>query len=346
MDELENKINEVIKEIKENDYTIYFFVIDSNDTPNAGVSNIYKQAKHLQDLGYNVGILKENKDQKDAGSWIGSDYLGLPHYNTEKLVIKPADILIIPEIFASVMKSAKKFPCKKIVMAQNYEYGLEVLEMGETWGEYGFNDVIVTNENMSDYISDHFKGSKIHLVPVALDSTYKPFDSLRKPIILIGGRDVDVIKRTIKSFYLQSPLYSWITFKHVSGMLQDELTAEMNSAAALVWIDEISSFGTLPLEAMACKLPVIGVVPNMVPEWLDENNGMWVNSKIDIPAAIETFMNAYIEDLPYIEELGNFTSVPAKYNADAQKEALEKVFKEINETRIEQFEKNLKTNED
>ena len=342
MEELVKKIEQTVDEIKSKDFTIYFFVIDSNGMPNAGVSHIYKQAKHLQDLGFKTAILVEKDGQKDAGAWVGSHYLGLHHHKAEGVIIKPSDIIVIPEIFSSIMKAAKDFPCKKVVMAQNYEFGLEVLELGETWGEYGFNDVIVTNDNMVEFVSDHFKGSKVYKVPVAIDTTYRHFDDVKTPTILVGGRDVEVIKRVIKSFYLQTPLYSWVTFKHISGMLQDELTSEMNKAAALVWIDEVASFGTLPLEAMACKLPVIGVVPDMVPEWLTETNGMWVNSKFDLPAAIESFMNAFIEDLPLIYELADYTDIPAKYTVEAQKEALKLTFESINTDRIKELEKNLK----
>ena len=37
----------------------------------------------------------------------------------------------------------------------------------------------------------------------------------------------------------------------------------------------IHQFGTYPLESMVSKTPVIGKVPNMKPDWLNDENGVW-----------------------------------------------------------------------
>ena len=55
----------------------------------------------------------------------------------------PADFVIIPEAFASIMKQTAKFPCKRIVFLQSYEYIFEMLEIGENWNSFGINELLL-----------------------------------------------------------------------------------------------------------------------------------------------------------------------------------------------------------
>lgn len=337
-----NKINEIIKNIKNKEYTIYFFVYDTNGNQIDDISNIYKQAKHLQEIGYSTKILTEKQDQKNAGSFIGKEYNDIEHVKAEGVILNPEDVLIIPELCASIMESAKKFPCKKIIIAQNYNFALDVLELGVKWDyDYNFEDVIVTNSNMEDFVKNHFINVETHVIPVVVDPIYNPKDVMKKPVILIGGGSQDEIKRIVKSFILQSPMYSWVTFKHVSSMLPDEQQFEMNESAALVWVDKKTSFGTLPLEAMACGLPVIGLVPDMIPEWLTQENGIWVNTILDLPMAIEQFLNSWVEFQDDVNVLGDQEDVSKKYNKNEQIKALGEMFVNVDGKRIEKFEKML-----
>ena len=43
-----------------------------------------------------------------------------------------------------------------------------------------------------------------------------------------------------------------------------------------VWVDRISGFGTFPLESMMSNTPVIGSLPILKPDWLTNDNGVWV----------------------------------------------------------------------
>lgn len=343
MSEHLNKITEIVKKIEEKDFTIYFFAVDSNGVPNAGVSQIYKTAKHLIDLGYKAAIMKEKDKQEDAGTWIGIDYLGLPHVKAEGTKITGEDVIVIPELFSSVMDSVKDFPCRKIVYLQNYTFALQVLEMGVSWlRDYKFTDAIVTNDNMKTFVEDHFHGMKVHTIPVSIDPIYKSTDKLRKPTILIASRNSESAMSVIKSFYLKNPIYSWVTFKQVHNFLPHELVEEMNTAAALVWIDPKASFGTLPLEAMACGLPLIGLVPDVKPEWLNVEDGIWVGSEYDLSNAIEMFLSAWVENDKRIDLLSTLSFIPnSTYTVEKQKDKTKEVFENISTIRLDELKKYL-----
>jgi glycosyltransferase involved in cell wall biosynthesis len=63
-----------------------------------------------------------------------------------------------------------------------------------------------------------------------------------------------------------------------------------------IWVDETSGFGTYPLESMKTGVPVLGLVPNLLPHWMNENNGFWVNNKNQITDFAADFLQNWLED--------------------------------------------------
>jgi glycosyltransferase involved in cell wall biosynthesis len=61
-------------------------------------------------------------------------------------------------------------------------------------------------------------------------------------------------------------------------------------------MDETSSYGTFPLEAMKSGVPVLGLVPNMVPSWMSEDNGIWINNKIQMVDFVADYLQNWLED--------------------------------------------------
>ena len=151
-EQLEN-IKNSIEKIKNKDFGIYFFTLDTKGNPTAGVATIYEHVKKLRDLGYNAQILHDKNDYKLRGDeegmgiaeWLGEEYATLPHTSIEsqQLQVGPQDFVVIPEAFASVMKQTKDFPCKRVVFLQSYEYIFEMLEIGEGWEQFNIRDVMV-----------------------------------------------------------------------------------------------------------------------------------------------------------------------------------------------------------
>jgi len=126
------------------------------------------------------------------------------------------------------------------------------------------------------------------------------------------------------------------------GLSQKEFANGMKDSCLSVWIDESSSYGTFPLESMKCEVPVLGLVPNMVPEWMNENNGLWINNKVQIPDFIANYLQNWLEDNlneTLFEEMKK-TSETQLSESDFEKQSVE-LFKHYIETRLNSFEEQI-----
>jgi hypothetical protein len=47
---------------------------------------------------------------------------------------------------------------------------------------------------------------------------------------------------------------------------------------------------------MKVGVPVLGLVPNLVPTWMNENNGLWINNQIQLVDFIADFLQNWLED--------------------------------------------------
>ncbi len=72
------------------------------------------------------------------------------------------------------------------------------------------------------------------------------------------------------------PQFRWITFRDMRGLSEFEFANTLKDCCLSIWMDDESGFGTFPLESMKCGVPVLGKIPNLIPEWLNEDNGIWI----------------------------------------------------------------------
>jgi hypothetical protein len=358
------QVKELIKKLENKDFNIYFFTLDTKGNPTAGIANIYEHVKVLNELGYKAAILHEKDDYKLRGDengmgiaeWLGEEYANLPHHSIQKqnLNISPNDFIIIPEIFSTIMEQVKGFPCRKIVFCQSYDYLLELLPIGRRWDfDYGFSHVITTSEKQSEHIRTLFHQSNVYITPVSIPTYFKPNDKPKVPIVTVLTRNPGDAAKIAKMFYLQFPTYKWITFKELRGIPRKDFAAELAKSCLAVWIDDPAGFGTFPLEAMECGTPVIGKMPNMIPEWMETkdengnaviaNNGVWTNTTLNIPELIATFLKLWFEDNLPTDLLEKMKESTGQYTPERQKQAIEDVFNQLVQERIAEFNKIIET---
>ncbi len=351
------QVEEIISKLDNKDFGLYFFTLDTKGNPTAGIANIYEHVKTLTDLGYNAHILHEKNDYKLRGDqegigladWLGEEYAELPHISIEgqQLNVGPQDFIIIPEIFSNVMDQVKKFPCKKVVFSQSYDYLLELLPLGRRWSDYGFNDVITTSDKQADFIKGLFPSIKTHVIPVGIPDYFVDSDKPKIPVITILAREQGFAAKIAKMFYLQYPLYKWVTFKELRGLPRKQFANELGKSCLAIWIDDTSGFGTFPLEAMECNTPVIGKMPNMIPEWMEEineagnsqikNNGVWTNTHLNIPELINTYMKVWLEDNLPPDLMEGIKTSKGAYTMENQKTEIAKIYGELVEARKAEF---------
>jgi hypothetical protein len=358
MSEQLDRIKNGIEKINNKDFGIYFFTIDTKGNPTAGVATIYEHVKQLRELGYNAQILHDKNDYKlredeegmGIAEWLGEDYANLPHVSIEsqKLQVGPSDFVIIPEAFASIIKQTANFPCKRIVFLQSYEYIFEMLEIGEGWEQFGIRDVITTNKNLSNYANSVFRGIRTDEVPVGIPSYFKNSDKPKVPTIAMSARDKRELLKIVKVFYQKYPHYRFVTFRDMAGLPRETFAKELGQSFLGVWVDELSSFGTFPLECIKSNTPVIGKIPRMVPEWMgtvDQNgnlnlndNGIWTPNMNAIPDIIATMVGLYLEDALPQNIMNGMGEWENKYTEEESNKVLSEVYDGIFKRRIVELE--------
>jgi hypothetical protein len=318
------KVEKSLENLNNKSARIYFLVQDTKGNPKAGIKYIYDMALTLKNNGFNSIIIHETKEYGGVSEWLGEEYMALPHQPIENqnLAISPEDFIVIPEIYAHVMEQLKNFPCGKIVLCQSYDYILETLPPGITWTQYGFIKCITTSEYQKKYISEIIKNISIDVVEPFISEHFTKKEKPSKPIISIHTREPRDTAKIIKTFYLKYPQYRWITFRDMRGIKLEDFSKFLKDSYASVWVDNESAFGTYPLECMITGTPVIGKVPNLKPEWMNEENGIWTYQFNEIVDIIANYTQNWLEDNISDELYEKMYETGMKYYQKSKFEAL------------------------
>ena len=293
------KVELSIKNLREKTARIYFFVQDTKGNAKASIRLIYQMAMTLKKNGYNTIILHEKSDYTGVGSWLGEEYMSeLPHKSIEgqNLEISPEDFLVVPEIFGFVMEQVKQLPCAKIVLTQQYAHMLETLQPGQSWNQFGFLKCITTSNVQKEYIERVMRQSTFDIVSPVISECFSPKSLPPMPIIGVHTKEQSDTINIIKTFYLKFPQYRWFTFRDLRGLSEKEFANSLKECFVSVWVDDKSGYGTFPLESMASNVPVIGKIPDLAPEWINEDNGVWITNQTLFPDVIADFIQNWLED--------------------------------------------------
>jgi len=133
------------------------------------------------------------------------------------------------------------------------------------------------------------------------------------PIIGVHTKEQSDTINIIKTFYLKFPQYRWFTFRDLRGLSEKEFANSLRDCFVSVWMDEQSGFGTFPLESMASGVPVIGKVPYIQPDWMNEDNGVWVTNPTLMCDFIADFIQNWLEDNIKTELYENMKKTVEKY---------------------------------
>lgn len=344
MDEnTQNVIKHAIESIDNKDFGIYFFTMDTQGNPIAGVANIYEHVRVLRELGYNAHILHE-KNNYTPVNWLGEDYVNLPHVSVEskELKINPQDLVVVPEIYANVMEQLSKLPGYRVILCQSYDYILEMLPPGKSWRDYGVTKCITTTEKQKDYINNLFSNTiDVSVVPVGIPDYFKPTDKDKKPIISVMCRDQRDLVKIFKSFYLKYPHLKWITFRDMRGLPKETFAKDLSESCLAIWVDDIAGFGTFPLEAIKSEVPVLAKVPNIIPEYFTDKNGLWTHDVNSIPDLISNYVQAWLEDSEPSELYDEMSKLKDSYTVPQMEEKVKEVYEKIFGDRKEELIKTL-----
>lgn len=364
------RIEETIANLKENNFNIYFFVVDSRNVPNSSLAYIYELAKTLQDKRYNVTMLyqlqgeytadelyKKKKKGKQidqskvfigVGDWLGEEYAKIPHMNIshEQWKVSPADILFIPEAFSSLMFQTyqHKAPCRRIVLLQNFSYVTDFIPYGIEWKNYGIYDVLATTKKQEELIKSVFPYVRSKVLPPVVSSVFRKPIEPKKLLVNVITSDQRIANRIIKTFYWKYPIYKFVSFVDLRNYSRDEFSEKLREGAITVWVDNDTQFGHSAVEAIACDNVLIGKVPDMIPEWMTNEDGtlndcgVWTYDVNLIPELLANVIGAWMQDnIP--EQLTNaMENVNSLYTVDKWDENVENTIKDIIDEQVKSFE--------
>ena len=345
--EILQKIEQSIKNLNKNKFTIYFFVIDTKGTPNGSTQYIYQIAKELMVIGYNVAILHQEEDFVGVSSWLGDEYSSIPHYRVDNTNIKisASDFLLIPEIFANVMSQTKDLPCKRIVICQNINYITEFIPLGVSWSDYKITDVLTTTETQANDLADLFPTVKTRVIPPSIPSYFRNNNEPKKLMVCISCKDDSIVNKITKQFHWKYPEYRWVTFANAKGLPRDSFADTIRDSEITLWVDDDTYFGYIPVEAIKSGSVVIGKIPNVIPEWMYNEDGqslcdagLWFTSLKDVHKIIANVIKSIMNDDIPCELYAAMEKFEDKYTEEQQKNKIKSVFKEFVSDRVKELD--------
>ena len=180
------------------------------------------------------------------------------------------------------------------------------------------------------------------IIETKISDTFKKQELPPKTIISIHTRDHRDTTNLIKTFYVKFPQYRWLTFRDLRGLSEVEFAEAMKDSFVSVWIDEVSGWGTFPLESIKMGIPVIGLTPNLVPNWMGEDNGVWINNKNMLPDVVADFIQNWLEDNINPELYLNMEKTSENLSSEEKfKSEVLQFFNGAINTRLESFESQL-----
>lgn len=366
------RIQEAIAKLDKRDFSLYFFVVDCKNVPNGSIQYIYQLARELYDKQYNVKMLyqleneyskkeleelkrkekpiDENRTFIGVGDWLGQEYMDLPHLNIskEEWKVGPADFLFIPEVFSSLMKQTYhyKAPCKRIVLLHNFDYITEFIPFNDEWGTYGIRDVIANSEEQAKMVSSVFPYARTKVLSPYIPSCFRKTLKPQKLIVNIVSKKTEDVNKIMKQFYWKYPMYKFITFRDLRGFPKENFAEYLQEGCITVWIDSETPFGYSAIEAIKSGNIVVGKVPEHVPEWMgNENglfdNGVWTYDTNTIPDILAKVIGSWMQDdVPHVlyEEMNKLNK---KYSFDIYSQNVQNIICEYVEERKKEFEEVL-----
>lgn len=356
-----------VTQIENNDFTMYFFVVDSKNVPNAMMAYIYQMAKSLHDKGYKVcmlyqmegeysqadieaiekggGVPDENRVFVGVGDWLGKEYADLPHMNImkeeNKWMTGAYDFLFIPEVFSSLMflTFKERIPSKRYVILHDYNYIMEFIPTGHQWANYGIDHVITTCDEQARRINETFPYTKPHttVIPPYFPACFRKPVTAKKMVVNIIAKNKDDVNRIVKPFYWKYPLYNFISFRDLRGYPRQKYAELLQEGQITVWCDDKTPFGVSAIEALKCGNLVIGKIPDTIPEWLTDENGLWFNDINDVPELLfKTVSTLLADDMPDILQKG-IDAAEKLYTCDEYDRKLTEFVENMKKERIEEL---------
>ncbi len=319
------KAQNALQGLKDRKFKMYFFAPETGGHASGALIEIYTQAAIMRRQGFDVTILVESRDHV-VPNFLDQDLQALPHKSVDNatFAVAPEDWLIIPEFLTTIMEQTKKLSCTRVVLAQNYDHIITSNLGGMTWKDLGMEYVLVTSERMKSFV-EYYHGAKLYdiqVISLGVPDYFEP-KRLKKPVISFFSRNGDDIKRISKLFYYKFPELQWVVFEDLRGKTGDfnaiprsEFAKKIGESEILLFLDRIASFGQPAIEAMKSDTVVVALAPDVLPEYMEQQAGIWSADYYAIPELLGNAFKMLLAD-EFPEEIReNMKLVAAKHSPE------------------------------
>ena len=339
-------VEENISRLKNKDFNLYFFVLDTKGNPNSSLEYIYQTALVLNNKGYSVTLLHQENDFVGVGEWLGEEYASLPHLNIEKdnVEITPSDFLFIPEIFANVMMQTKKLPCKRVVLIQNYNHITEFMPVSQTYENLNITDAIVTTKVQENKVRELFPTVRTHIVSPSIKKVFRKNITPKKLLINVVAKEQSIVNQIVKPFYWKNDAYKWVSFRDLRGVTQEVFAEALRESAITIWVDDNTNFGYTLLEALRCGGIVLAKVPNTPSDWMLKGDDLtdsvlWFDHIDQVPEMVASVVRSWTLDSIPTDVYERQEEFNVLYSEETQEKEIEEVYvKGLIERRLKEFE--------
>jgi hypothetical protein len=182
---------------------------------------------------------------------------------------------------------------------------------------------------------------------------FRDSDKPRKLVINVVSKDQSNIHRIMKPFFWKYPIYKWVSFTELRGFPQEIVSEAFRENAITIWIDDETTFGYAPLEALRCGSIVLAKVPDTLCDWNYEVNSetgeksltdacIWFDDIDSVPDMLASIVRTWTLDKIPENVFKAAHKLDDKYTREAQKNEIEYVYvNQLIEKRKKDFEEVL-----
>jgi len=232
---------------------------------------MYRHVQHLLRNGVQASIVHNDPSFKPA--WFGAD---VPtQYLKNQPTISSGDVLVVPEVHVSWLKTIKQIPARKIVLCQNHFLIYEGLKDARSWQELGVSHAVATSEIIANFINTVMAFPDASLVHLGIDHNLFRPAPIKKRQIACMPRKMPGAFQFIRKTYERLAGADALPFAIIENMSEQDAARVLSESSIFLSLSWLEGFGLPPVEAMASGCTVVGFHGNGGREYATEQNGFW-----------------------------------------------------------------------
>lgn len=219
----------------------------------AGVRRLYRHVAALNGQGFNAAVLHRKDGFKIP------DQPQVPILYLDRTMPTANDVVVIPEGHPHVMHTLRENPCRRFVIALNWDYIFKTLPDRMDWRAFNIERVIVVSPFIGEMIAWAMQ-LPIHLIASSIDADLYHFELAHKqPRVAYIQRKAACIDPLLRILGARNSAYTErIRWQPLADLREEEYAAEIRAASIFLNLSTAEGFPTSCVEAMASGTVVAG----------------------------------------------------------------------------------------